>query len=185
MKKWGASRNTILSALAPWEDGHDDFEETACIPIRLSCSHVLGKQCFNMWRERSTDRGMCPQCRQRLQPPTATGCLRALRWICNTAWFRYLGEDFINVWRPREQRAVGAIYCSQRGWPLYDLDILAATVSHVRFYYYNLRLILLIVVVVHFSLVNIVVYLAPLEESQLLGRTLLVQGLYSEITGKG
>ncbi|KAF2867520.1 hypothetical protein BDV95DRAFT_610907 [Massariosphaeria phaeospora] len=66
-------------------DSPDDYEPP-CEPIKLvGCGHIVGKQCFEQYRRRTSDVDLCLTCRQNLAtvevPPSQTRYCQVLRWV--------------------------------------------------------------------------------------------------------
>jgi hypothetical protein len=77
----------------------DDPTYPICVPIALSCGHVLGKHCFDKYRASSNDLELCPQCRRKLcSSLTQSTTGKVLLWMVGTCWFRLHDERII--WRP-------------------------------------------------------------------------------------
>ncbi|PSN72551.1 hypothetical protein BS50DRAFT_254348 [Corynespora cassiicola Philippines] len=84
------------------KDNTDDPNEKPCEAIRLSCGHILGKNCYEKWREASNDLDRCPQCRRRLLPTQSTWWIEVLRIVTSTTWFRLHNEDVILLWNKED-----------------------------------------------------------------------------------
>jgi hypothetical protein len=71
-------------------DPNEDGDQSIRVPIALSCTHVVGKHCFGIYRASSGDVELCPLCRQKLQGPAVnTLLLRMLVRLSQTEWFKW------------------------------------------------------------------------------------------------
>ena len=71
-----------------YRNAADDSAELRCDPIRLTCGHLVGKQCFDAWRAHSGQVERCMVCNQHLLTLAMGRAESLLYYVSTSSWFK-------------------------------------------------------------------------------------------------